>query len=183
MIKSVAVYLGSATVAERYHRLAYDFGHGLAERGIRVVYGGAAVGTMQSLSEGVLDAGGEIMGVFPRGFRGKREVAARGINIEQKDATSIVEVEDFAERKKLMTAMSDCCVILPGGFGTLDELFCHAVGNEIGEHDKKAYVLNEGGFYDGLRQQMETMRSESFLGRDYSIITFLDSKEDFFALL
>lgn len=183
MIRSVAVYLGSADAGPKYRRLAYDFGKALARRNIRVVYGGADVGTMAALADGVLENGGEIVGVFPCGFGGKREVAAMGREILRKDLTRIIEVRDFAERKMVMGQMSDCCVALPGSYGTMDELFCYAVENEIGLHDKTAYVLNVDGYYDGLEAQVGMMKREGFLDRYSTMITFLYSIEDFLKLL
>lgn len=183
MKKTVAVYLGSADAGEKYMNIAYDFGKALAQKGVRVVYGGADVGTMKALADGVLDAGGEIIGVFPCGFGGKREVAAMGKEILRKDVSRIIEVKDFAERKKVMGEMSDCCIALPGSYGTMDELFCYAVENEIGLHDKTAYILNIDGYYDGLEAQVATMKREGFINPDSKMITFLYSVEDFLKLL
>ena len=76
-----------------------------------------------------------------------------------------------------MERSSDCAVALPGGYGTMDELFEYAVGNEIGRHDKKCFVLNTGGFYDGMKVMVEKMISEGFLP-GYSSILFVDTIEE-----
>ena len=183
MVKSVAVYLGSAEASEKFRTLARDFGRRLAENGIRTVYGGADVGTMASLADGVLSAGGEIIGVFPTGFGGKREVAAQNREILRKDVSRIVEVKDFAERKETMCNLSDCCVALPGSYGTMDELFCYAVENEIGLHDKISYVLNVDGYYDGLEAQVSVMKREGFISVEAGMITFVHSVNEFFEII
>lgn len=183
MIKTVAVYLGSASASEKYLKLAFDFGKRLAECGIRVVYGGADVGTMAALADGVLSAGGHLIGVFPTGFGGKREVAAQNIEILRKDVTELIEVRDFAERKETMCSLSDCCVAIPGSYGTMDELFCYAVENEIGLHDKISYVLNVDGYYDGLEMQVERMKNDGFISRDAGMITFVHSVDEFFEII
>lgn len=182
MIHSVAVYLGSAKGSKKYMDFAFAFGKTLAENHIKVVFGGADVGTMRALADGVLSAGGEIVGVFPVGFGGKREIAATHKDIRSKDLSDNIPVKDLAERKEKMIEMTDCCIILPGGFGTMDELFCHAVGNEVGLHDKKAYVMNVFSYYDGLEQQLGTMSREGFLPSGPSVIEFLHSPEEFISL-
>lgn len=180
MVKNVAVYLGSAAASEKYRRFAFDFGRRLAENGLRVIYGGADVGTMAALADGVLFAGGHLTGVFPVGFGGKREVAAQNIEILRKDLSELIEVKDFAERKETMCALSDCCVAIPGSYGTMDELFCYAVENEIGLHDKISYVLNVDGYYDGLEMQVERMKKDAFISKDAGMICFVHSVDEFF---
>lgn len=183
MIKSVAVFLGSASPSEERLNFAYNFGKELAERGFTVVFGGAEVGTMKAFADGVLEHGGDITGVFPKGFAGKREVALTHSNILMSRVTRMVEVKDMGERMSVMNRLSDCCVIIPGGFGTMEELFCFAVENEIGIHDKQAFVLNTDGYYDALEEQIETMKREGFLRADSNIITFYHSLDDLFAVM
>ena len=89
-MKSVAVYLGSAAATAKWRDFAYDFGKRLACSGMKVIYGGADVGTMASLADGVLAGNGYLTGVFPVGFGGKREVAAQHRNILRKDVTENV---------------------------------------------------------------------------------------------
>ncbi len=183
MIKSVAVYLGSAEASAKWREFAYSFGKRLAEKGIMVVYGGANVGTMASLADGVLAGNGHLTGVFPVGFGGKREVAAQKRDILRRDLTELYEVKDFAERKMTMSRLTDCCVALPGSYGTMDELFCYAVENEIGLHDKKSFILNIDGYYDGLEKQVETMKGEGFIRKDSDMIVFVHSVDEFFELI
>ena len=171
MIKSVAVFLGSAGPDKQALDLAYEFGSRLAREGFKVIFGGAKVGTMEAFAQGCLDNGGEVIGVFPKGFGGKREVAAKGIQITM-DCTRNIEVKDLAERKAVMNELCDCCVVLPGGFGTMEELFCFGVENEIGHHDKRAFVLDANGYYSHLEAQLEEMKRRGFLRSDSDVITF-----------
>lgn len=182
-LKAVAVYLGSADASRKWREFAYNFGKRLADCGIKVVYGGADVGTMSCLADGVLAGKGHLTGVFPVGFGGKREIAAQHRKILREDVTENIEVLDFAERKTTMRVLSDCCVILPGSYGTMDELFCYAVENEIGVHDKKTYVLNIDGYYDGLEMQVDTMKREGFINRASDVIIFVHSADEFFDLI
>lgn len=183
MIKSVAVFLGSASPSEERLNFAYNFGKELADRGFTVVFGGAEVGTMKAFADGVIEHGGDITGVFPKGFGGKREVAAIRKSILMSRVTRMVEVKDMGERMSVMNKLSDCCVIIPGGYGTMEELFCYAVENEIGIHDKQAFVLNTDGYYDALEEQIATMKREGFLRADSDIITFYHSLDDLFAVM
>lgn len=177
---SIAVYLGSGEGNDpKYMRIARGFGAEMARRGVRVIYGGANVGCMRALADGVLGEGGEIIGVFPEGFGGKKEVAATGADIIRRDLTRLVLVRDFAERKQVMEDLSDCAVALPGGFGTLEELFTFALNVEIGRHTKRAYVLNVDGYYDGLREMLERMSGSAFLHEEYPVITVCGSVDEF----
>lgn len=179
-MKSVAVYLGSATGNDpKFISLAKEFARKMAGNGISIVYGGASVGMMGALAEEAIASGGEIIGVFPKGFRGKREVAEKHIPLIQDRITRMVEVKDFGERKQVMEDLSDCAVALPGGAGTMDEIFCYIVGNEIGRHDKKAYFLNLDGYYDGIRMLIDSMTSNALLARADEMIVFCDSVDDF----
>ena len=186
MIKTISVYLGSSEgKGGKYVALAREVGRTLARKGIKVVYGGAEVGTMKALADGVLEEGGYLVGVFPNGFGGKREVQAQNIEILCDRLSECILVRDFAERKATMEALSECALVLPGSVGTMDELFCYGVNNEIGLHDKKVYVLNYDGYYDGLRAQLETFVREGFIPEgtvgdapEGRIISFCSSLEE-----
>jgi len=183
-MKSVAIYLGSAYGADqKYADFAYEVGRALALRGIEVIYGGANVGTMGSLARGVLENGGRLVGVFPKGFGGKREIQKKHIEILQEGMTETILTENFSERKAVMEQRADCAVALPGGIGTMDELFCFAVDNEIALHEKPAFILNFDGFYDGLKLQLETMACLKFLPSGERILNICDSLEDFLGRL
>lgn len=176
----VAVYLGSAEHCRPiFLQTAYELGRRLAEAGHTLVYGGANVGTMKELTEGALVAGGHVIGVFPEGFRGTREVRASGIDVVRRDLTEMHFTADFAGRKKLMEEISDCCVALPGSYGTLDELFTFACDRCIDVHSKQCYVLNIEGFYDPLKAMIQSISDNGFLKPSATgILTFCDTIDE-----
>jgi uncharacterized protein (TIGR00730 family) len=133
---------GSPAVESRFLALADAVGAQLARGGARVVYGGASVGMMGALAAGALSAGGRVTGVIPRSLEA-REVAHRGL-------TDLRVVDTMHTRKKLMSDESDGFLALPGGFGTMDELFEITTWRQIGLHGKPIALLNEGGYYDPL---------------------------------
>lgn len=177
--KAVAVYLGSSEGnSPLFKEIVRKFGQSMAEAGIEVIYGGASVGTMGVLADSVLEAGGNITGVFPTGFGGKREVQAMNVEILQEGLTQTIFVKDFAERKATMERLADCAVVLPGSYGTMDEMFSYAVNNEIGLHDKKCYILNINGYYDGLEMQVASIKRNGFLKEEADMLRFCHSIEE-----
>jgi uncharacterized protein (TIGR00730 family) len=142
-IKRLAVYCGSATPADpAYVQLAREVGRGLAERGIGVVYGGGMLGLMGAIADSALEAGGEVIGVIPDALV-KAEVAHRGL-------TELHTVQTMHQRKALFTDLSDGFLTLPGGVGTMDELWEAISWAQLGYHEKPVGLLNAGGFYDHL---------------------------------
>ena len=183
-MKTIAVYLGSSFGdSSQWAAAAFGFGARAARAGIRIVYGGADAGTMKSLADGVLSEGGEIVGVFPAGFEGRAEIAST--DLARKDLTELHIVRDFDERKRMMMELSDLAVVLPGSAGTMDEAFGYAVNTEIGAHDKPVWILNEGGYYDGLQRQIATMIRCGFMsaGESSRMFRFFDSMDDLFTAL
>ena len=163
-MKSVAVYLGSApSCKEIYKGLAYELGNRIARAGLTLVYGGAAVGTMGALASGARDAGGKVIGVFPRGFCCTQEVRESGLEVVQHGLSEFIETADFAERKQVMEDLSDGCIVMPGSFGTLDELFTYACNRAIDLHTKPILVFNFEGYYDPLKQLLANMQAAGFL--------------------
>jgi uncharacterized protein (TIGR00730 family) len=139
----IAVYCGSATPADpRYVALAREVGETLARRGIGVVYGGGRLGLMGAVAAGALAAGGEVIGVIPEALVG-REVA-------NPDCTELRVVPGMHERKLAFTELSDGFLTLPGGVGTMDELWEAVSWAQLGYHAKPVGVLNAFGFYDLL---------------------------------
>ena len=139
----LAVYCGSASPADpRYIELAREVGGTLAERGIGVVYGGGRLGLMGAVAAGALDAGGEVIGVIPDALANS-EVANR-------DCTELRTVSGMHERKAAFTDLSDGFVTIPGGVGTMDELWEAVSWAQLGYHDKPVGLLNAFGFYDHL---------------------------------
>lgn len=161
---NISVYLGSSIHCDdKFNKLAYEVGERFARQGHTIVYGGANVGTMKYLADGAMSAGGRIIGIFPRDFKGTRDIWHAGIEVQRKDLQEMIEVADFAERKKLMEEMGDCCVVLPGSFGTLDEMFTYACDRSIDKHEKNIYLLNYEGYYDPVIQLVENMNSTGFM--------------------
>lgn len=143
MMKRLAVYCGSATPEDpRYIELARDVGRGLAERGIGVVYGGGRLGLMGAIASGALEAGGEVIGVIPEALANS-EVANR-------DCTELYTVSGMHERKQRFTDLSDGFVTIPGGVGTMDELWEAMSWAQLGYHSDPVGLLNAFGFYDDL---------------------------------
>ena len=142
-MKRLAVYCGSATPEDtRYIDLARDVGRGLADRGIGVVYGGGRLGLMGAVANGALEAGGEVIGVIPEALVNS-EVANHA-------CTELITVSGMHERKQRFTDLSDGFVTIPGGVGTMDELWEAMSWAQLGYHSDPVGLLNAFGFYDDL---------------------------------
>jgi uncharacterized protein (TIGR00730 family) len=139
----LAIYCGSATPADpRYIDSARAVGAMLAQRGIGVVYGGGRLGLMGAVADAALAQGGEVIGIIPEALV-NAEVAHKG-------CTELHVVSGMHERKRLFTDLSDGFVTLPGGVGTMDELWEAISWAQLGYHSKPVGLLNVGGFYDHL---------------------------------
>ncbi len=142
-MRRLAIYCGSATPSDpRYLQLARDVGRSLAERGVGLVYGGGRLGLMGAVADSALKAGGEVIGVIPQALV-DAEVAHRGL-------TELHVVGGMHERKAAFTNLSDGFVTLPGGTGTMDELWEALSWAQLGYHAKPVGLLNALGFYDDL---------------------------------
>lgn len=142
-MKRLAVYCGSATPADpRYIELAEQVGRGLAERGIGVVYGGGRLGLMGAVASSALAAGGEVIGVIPE--------ALVSSEVANHDCTELIVVADMHQRKAAFTRLSDGFVTIPGGVGTMDELWEAVSWAQLGYHSKPVGLLNALGFFDHL---------------------------------
>lgn len=143
MINSICVYCGSSSrAAEHYLQAARATGEAIAARGLTLVYGGARVGLMGVVADTVLERGGRVTGVIPRALVDK-EVAHPGLTVQH-------VVESMHDRKALMSELADGFLALPGGFGTLDELFEMLTWAQLGFHAKPIGLLNTAGYFDGL---------------------------------
>jgi hypothetical protein len=152
----VAVYLGSRSGAKpAYAEAAVAFGTALAMRNANLVYGGAAVGLMGALADAHLRAGGHAIGVMPSSLV-KKEIAHRGLH-------ELVVVDGMHTRKAKMIELADAFVALPGGFGTLDELFEVLTWAQLGLHEKPVGLLNTEGFFDPLLAVVKAMIDERFV--------------------
>ena len=155
-MKRLAVYCGSATPGDPiYMELARGVGRGLAKRGIGVVYGGGRLGLMGAIADSALSAGGEVIGVIPQALV-DAEVAHRGLS-------ELHVVGGMHERKAAFTDLSDGFVTLPGGTGTMDELWEALSWAQLGYHAKPVGLLNAQGFYDELIAFWNKMAQVGFL--------------------
>ncbi|HRE52122.1 MAG TPA: TIGR00730 family Rossman fold protein [Flavitalea sp.] len=155
-IQAVAVFCGSKEGKnEIYAKHAADLGRLIATLNLKLVYGGGKRGLMGALAEAVIAHNGKIMGVIP-----KTLIEWEG---QHEGLTELAIVPDMHSRKKMMFDMSDAAIILPGGFGTLDELFEMLTWNQLKIHDKNIYILNSGGFYNHLFNHLKTLEQEGFL--------------------
>lgn len=155
-MKRLAVYCGSATPADPvYIEATRAVGRALAARGIGVVYGGGKLGLMGAIADSTLEAGGEVIGVIPDALVGM-EVAHRGLS-------ELHVVRTMHERKQAFTDLSDGFLTLPGGTGTMDELWEALSWAQLGYHSKPVGLLNVAGFYDGLLTFAATMADVGFL--------------------
>jgi uncharacterized protein (TIGR00730 family) len=156
MIRSICVFCGSSTGAtSAYESAARSFAESAARRRIRLVYGGASVGLMGAIADSALNYGGEVVGVIPRALV-DREIAHAGL-------TELHVVETMHERKAMMADLSDAFVALPGGLGTLEELFEVWTWGMLGLHAKPYGLLNVGGYYTPLTGFLDHARDEGFI--------------------
>jgi uncharacterized protein (TIGR00730 family) len=170
-VKRIAVYCGSATPEDpRYIECARDVGRGLAERGIGVVYGGGRLGLMGAVADSALEAGGEVIGVIPE--------ALVGAEVAHKGCTELYTVPGMHERKRLFTDLADGFLTIPGGVGTMDELWEAISWAQLGYHTKPVGLLNAMGFYDHLVAFNAHMADVGFVREAHRGIMIIDETLD-----
>ena len=159
-MKRVCVFCGSsAGVRPQYAATARELGTTLAARDLGLVYGGAQVGLMGTIADAVIEGGGEAIGVIPQGLVDK-EIAHRSL-------TDLRIVGSMHERKALMTELCDAFVVLPGGTGTLDELFEAFTWSQLGLHDKPIGLLDVEDYWSPLLAFLDHAVEEGFLRADH----------------
>jgi uncharacterized protein (TIGR00730 family) len=155
-IKSICVYCGSSPGRlDAYGTAAQSLAETLVNRQIRLVYGGAGIGIMGVVADRVLQLGGEVVGVIPKALAHK-EVAHDNL-------TELHITHSMHERKTLMAELADGFIALPGGIGTLEELFEIWTWAQLGFHDKPCGLLNVAGYYDALLQFLDHTLAEQFV--------------------
>mgnify|MGYP000456694548 CR=1 FL=1 len=171
-IKSVCVYCGSRFGAiPAYEEAASALGEGLAKRGLRLVYGAGDVGLMGAVARAAQAAGGETFGVIPEHLV-KKEVG-------KSDLTTYVVTETMHERKKVMLYNADAVVVLPGGPGSLDELFEALTWRQLGLHAKPILILNIEGYWDKLKELLEQVQDQGFADPSLgSYLIWVDTPEE-----
>jgi uncharacterized protein (TIGR00730 family) len=173
----VAVFLGSSVGRQpEYAVAAADFGRQLARAGVGIVYGGASVGMMGALADAALAEGGEVIGVIPGGLFAA-EIPHPGL-------TRLEVVGTMHERKALMAALADGFAALPGGLGTLDELFEILTWQQIGLHAKPVALVDVGGFWGPLTLMLDALTVAGFVpaAARQAIVRVKDA-EEFLTLL
>lgn len=160
MITKMAIFCGSKKGNNPlYLQEAEEIASILADHKVELIYGGGKNGIMGIVADTVMSKGGIVRGVIPQLLK-DWEHQHTGIS-------ELLVVEDMHMRKRKLYELCDAAIILPGGFGTLDELFEIVTWNQLSLHDKKIFLLNTAGFYDHLLSHMEKLQQEGFLYDDY----------------
>jgi uncharacterized protein (TIGR00730 family) len=168
-MERICVFCGASPGARpEYAQATTELARTLVADGIGVVYGGGGVGLMGVLADGVLAEGGEIIGVIP-GALVDREIAHR-------DVTDMRVVGSMHERKALMAELADAFIALPGGLGTLEELFEVYTWAQLGLHRKPCALLNVQGYYDGVADFLSHAVEERFLREEHREMLMVDSE-------
>ncbi|EFK36725.1 LOG family protein yvdD [Chryseobacterium gleum] len=166
-MKSITVFCGSSLGTDKiYEEQAFLLGQTLAKQNIQLIYGGSETGLMGTIANGVLSENGMVTGVLPYFLQAKE--------IAHKSLTELILVETMHERKTKMNELCDGVIVLPGGYGTLEEFFEMITWAQLGLHKKPIGILNIDGFYDDLIRLVQTMVDKGFLkqvNRDMLLIS------------
>lgn len=175
-VKTMSVFCGSAMPTNSiYIESIRSFGAKIAQKGIRLVYGGASVGLMGEVANAAINKGGEVIGVFPTFFN-ENEIAHKKLNQQ-------IYVSSMSERKQVMAEMSDAFIIFPGGYGTLDEMYEMLTYSQLDFHKKPVIIANINGFYEHLIEQMKLMHEEGFIrNTHFSAFAVANSVDEIFEI-
>ena len=176
-MQSICVYCGSSDKSDSvYLQAAQHTGQVIANNDLRLIYGGGSTGMMGALANGVLEAGGKVTGVITEQFN-TPQLAHAGL-------TDMVVLKDMHERKARMVALADGFIALPGGFGTLDELFEVLTWAQIGLHTKPVGLLNVEGYFDRLLEFLDNVQTKGFVYAEHrKLYTTADSPQDLLTTL
>lgn len=171
-MKSITVFCGSSFGTDKiYEEQAFLLGQSLAKQDIQLIYGGSETGLMGTIANGALSENGKVTGVLPQFLKSKE--------IAHKNLTELILVETMHERKTKMNDLCDGVIVLPGGYGTLEEFFEMITWAQLGLHKKPIAILNIDGFYNDLISLVENMVNKGFLkavNRDMLLIS--DNTDD-----
>ncbi len=168
-IKNICVYCGSSpTASEQYKKAAFDVGKVLADNKLGLVYGGGRRGLMGVVADSVLSNGGQAIGIIPKHLQDREE---------RHDTLNELHVVDSMHiRKQMMVERSDAFLILPGGYGTLDEAFEILTWKQLGLHNKPIIFINIFGFWSPLKELKQHLFDESFIkAEDLKLFNIIDS--------
>lgn len=171
-MKAIGIFCGSSTGENPIYQVyAQQVGKALAQAGVELVYGGGKVGLMGAVADAALEHGGRVIGVMPRGLV-EREIAHSGLS-------DLHVVENMHERKNKMSLLADGFIAMPGGAGTLEEIFEQWTWAQLGIHEKPCAFLNVNGYYNPLQAMAEKMAAEGFMHRRYAeMLTFSDDVQE-----
>ena len=159
-MKSICVYCGSSdSVSPDYLSAAHEMGRVLVERGHRLIYGGGKTGLMGAIADGVLEGGGDVIGVITPSMNSSA--------LAHKGVTSMDVVPDLHARKARMHQLSEGYIAMPGGFGTLDELFETITWSQVGEHQKPIGILNVNNYFAPLMGALNHSVQEGFIFKEH----------------
>jgi len=169
---SIAVFCGSSTGKDDlYRQTSLQLASYFLKHEITLVYGGGNIGLMGVIADEIMLHNGKVIGVIPE-FLAKREVANH-------DITQLIVVETMHQRKQKMCDLSDAFLILPGGFGSMDELFEILTWKQLGLHHKPIAVLNINGYYNSLLQLIDNMSNQQFVSPDNKkLLMFINSVDE-----
>ncbi|KAA3642827.1 MAG: TIGR00730 family Rossman fold protein [Chloroflexi bacterium] len=167
-MKRIAVYCGSNFGARpEYESVATEVGAHLAQKGLGVVFGGGSVGLMGVVARAALDAGGEVIGVMPEMFKELED--------DSLELTEMHIVDSMHTRKAMMADLADGFIALPGGLGTMDEIFEIATWGQLEIHNKPAGFLNTAGYYNGLKSFLDHMVTEGFVKAEHRNMVMVEA--------
>lgn len=170
-MRRICVFCGSSPGARpEYLQAAEQLGHLMASRNIGLVYGGAKVGMMGKIADAVLEKGGEVIGIIPKGLV-EKEVAHTGL-------ADLRIVDSMHERKAMMATLSDGFIAMPGGLGTIEELFEVLTWSQIGIHDKPCGLLNVEGYYEKLMEFVQHTVEEEFVKNVHQDMMLMHEKPE-----
>lgn len=170
-MKTLCVYCGSNPgLLPEYCNAAKHLGHEMADRGIGLVYGGASVGVMGAVADAVLEAGGKAIGVIPHSLATK-EVSHDGLD-------ELLVVDSMHERKAKMAELSDGFIALPGGWGTIEEIFEMLTWAQLGFHAKPCGLLNVSGYYDHLFAFLDHAIEQRFVKEEYRPMIIMEESPE-----
>lgn len=165
-MKRVCIFCGANAGAPSYGEATKQAAEFLVQQGLELVYGGGSVGLMGVIADAALTAGGKVIGVIPHELA-TRELLHTGL-------TDLHVVESMHERKALMAKLSDAFIALPGGFGTLDELFEILTWGQLGQHTKPVGLLNLNGYFNKLLEFIDHTMAEAFVKEKYRELFHVD---------
>lgn len=170
-INSICIYCGSSPGRlDAYASAACSLAESLVSRNIRLVYGGASIGIMGMVADQVLKLGGQVIGVIPKALAHKE--------IAHQHLTELHVTQSMHERKMLMAELSDGFIALPGGIGTLEELFEIWTWAQLGFHHKPCGLLNVEGYYDALITFLDHVRAEQFVKEHHHAMLMVETNPD-----